>query len=64
MSIDNIEIGDEVSLKVPERGSRTGEVIGFTGYKLVVELTSGLTILVYRNELETEKISVSVLTTV
>ena len=52
MQIENIEIGDQVSLIEPWRGYRHAEVIGFEGVRLILELTSGATIRAYADEVE------------
>jgi len=47
-----LQIGDSGYLKVPERGYRYVEVIGFDGNRLLVTTTSGYEFTIYEDELE------------
>jgi len=46
------QIGDSAYLKVPERGYRYVEIIGFDGTRLLVRTSSGYEFTVYPDELE------------
>lgn len=48
------EIGDYANLKVPEKGYRHVEIIGFDGVRLVVRTSSGWEFTVYEDELQEE----------
>jgi len=50
--MDKFDIGDSAYLKVPERGYRYVEIIGFDGNMLIVQTTNGYTFRVYEDELE------------
>jgi len=46
------EIGDKTFLKEPYKGYRYVEIVGYEGTMLVVQITSGLELYVYEDELE------------
>jgi hypothetical protein len=46
------EVGDYACLKVPERGYRNVEVIGYDWRRIVVRTSSGYEFSVYEDELE------------
>ena len=46
------DIGETAYLKVPERGYRAVEIIGFEGGRLVVKTTSGMEFTIRADELE------------
>ena len=45
-------IGDYAYLKVPFKGYRYVEIVGFDGNQLIVQITSGYEFSVYADELE------------
>ena len=47
-----MKIGDQVELRVPYKGYRYGTVCGFEGLRVFVELSSGLVLSFYEDELE------------